>query len=183
MKKISKQVLLLGIYPAIGIITVVLWYVLLYAPKVNERKAIEVRMQSVQKETESIKAQSVQLALRLKEKEQITECYQKLITELPRKEDIPATMVKIIKIGRGKNVRIVSMKPDTSELFSDSRAARLKSLKLAFVLEGRFIDIGRYLEEISDLPFFRGYENIRIEADKEIYPKTKANVVCTLLFL
>lgn len=183
MIKLDRRILLLILYPGICLIMILVWYNLLYGPRLKEREALEGRIKAVQTEANELQEKSNKLSLVLKEKREITESYNQLVGGILRDTDIPSAMISIIKSGRGKNIRILSVRPDTSELFSGGNTGQLKTVKFEFELEGRYIDIGLYLIEISELPFFKGYENVHIEAVKELYPKTKANVVCSLLVL
>jgi len=167
---------------------VFLWYMFLYSPKNAELKRIKDDLKSIQAQHELfLKRDAFQPSSILPEQEAtIYEKYNELTAKIPERDYIPSAMIQMIKTGEGRNIRIVSVKPVTSQLFANPRLvgeSQLKEVPVDIVLEGRFTDIGRYLFDLMDLPFFSGYNNIRMEESEEIYPKIKANIKCVLLFL
>jgi len=165
---------------------VFLWYKLLYLPKNTELKIIKEDLKSTQIQCELLLGNASRPGFRLENEAAVSEKYDELMAKLPERDEIPSAIIQMIRTGKDGNIRILSTKPVTSELFANRRRPKeshIKEVPVDIVLEGKFVDIGRYLFDLTDLPFFGGYSKLWIETSEEIYPEIRAGVRCTLLFL
>ncbi|MBW1741410.1 MAG: type 4a pilus biogenesis protein PilO [Deltaproteobacteria bacterium] len=161
-----------------------LWYKFLYLPKNNELKRIKQELKSIQMQYKPFLGDTFRPPL-LEEETAISEKYHELTAKIPERDEIPSAMIQMAKIGQGRDIRILSTKPVTSRLFAKHRlpkGSQLKEIPVDMVLEGRFVDIGRYLFDLMNLPFLGGYNKIQMETSKKIYPEIRANITCLLLF-
>lgn len=159
------------------------WYTSLYLPKSTELKRIKEELKSTQKQCEILSRYIQPASI---EEGSIPEKYHELIAKIPERDEVPSAIIQMVRAGQGRNIRILSTDPSTSQLLTTyGRPAgyQLQEIPVEIVLEGRFVNIGRYLFALMNLPFFGGYNSIRLEANEETYPKTRTTIGCMLLFL
>ena len=167
------------------LITVILCFILLFLPKKKELKRIKDELKSTKMEYELLSNYISSVAFKSSKKQEISRKQKELLEKLPEKEDIATTLSQITKIGQGKNLRILCVKPIKLQLFKNYRSdweAQLEEIPVEIVLEGRFFDVGKYLFDLIKIPFFGGYKKIEMESIEEIYPRVKANIDCILFF-
>jgi len=176
----------LPLFTGISLVMILLWYMFLYTPQKNDLKRIQEEQRLLQTQYERLLENSSLAMFDSAKKLEISKKCIEILNNLPRKEDIASALSQIIEMGQGKDIRIISINPNKIS-FSDHQAAgpdsELEKMAFDMILEGSFINISQYLFDLVDLPFFVGYRSIEIKASKEIYPKTRAQATCILLFL
>ena len=176
----------ISFFISLGFIAVVLWYMFLFVPKRNDLEKIRDKQKVIQTQyNQLLENYSLAMMGSAKKLEISRKCID-ILDNLPSKEDISSVLSQILKIGQGKDIRIISVSPHEVSFSNNQdskRKAQLQKIHLDITLEGRFINIGQYLFDLTNLPFFAGYSKIEIRTSEEIYPKTTAEITCVLLFL
>ncbi|MGA1791025.1 MAG: type 4a pilus biogenesis protein PilO [bacterium] len=174
------------LFIGICLVMILLWYMLLYTPQKNDLKRIQEEQRLIQTQYNRLLENSSLAMFDSAKKLEISKKCIEILNNLPHKEDIASALAQVIDIGQGKDIRIISINPNKIS-FSDHQDtepdAELEKMAFDMILEGNFLNISQYLFDLMNLPFFVGYRSIEIEASKEIYPKTKAQITCILLFL
>ncbi|MGA1796799.1 MAG: type 4a pilus biogenesis protein PilO [bacterium] len=174
-----------AIFAEISLVTILLWYMFLYAPKKNELKRIKEEQRLIQMQYDQLLDNSSHAMFESAKKLEISKRCIAILDGLPYRKDIASALSKVIEAGEGKDIRIISISPQFS--FSDIEGAEQDSElnKMAFdmVVEGKYLDIGHFLFDLLDLPFLVGYSTIDIKSSPETYPETRAQLSCILLFL
>jgi Tfp pilus assembly protein PilO len=165
---------------------VLLWYKLLYLPEKYELESIREELTSIQMQHEPFSKNSTfRPSSIFAEEAAISAQYNELTARIPERDEIPSAMIQMIRPGQGRNIRIISVRPVMSQLFENHTLPdefQLKEVPVDIVLEGKFVDIGRYLFDLMSLPFFGGYNNLQMETSEEMYPEINAKITCILLF-
>ncbi len=189
---IRERIGLIGIRERIGLfviacfVTVLLWHMFFYLPKKGELKTIKEEIKMFQGQYNLLSNDASIAAFKAANAGRISKRYNELIKKLPQKKDIASTLSQIAKIGQRENIRILSIEPLKFQLFKNRKSMKdshLEEIPIDIIMKGKFVDIGRYLFDITNLPFFVGYKSIRMEMSEEICPDTKAKITCVLLFL
>lgn len=173
------------LFSTVCIGAVLLWYKLLYLPQKYESESIREELKSIQIQHESLSKNGVLQPAFMEEEAAISAQYNKLTAKIPERDEIPSAMIQMIRPGQRRNIRIISVNPLMSQLFENRTLPdefQIEEVPVDIVLEGKFVDIGRYLSDLTSLPFFGGYSNFQMEMSEEIYPKINAKITCMLLF-
>ncbi|MGA1840780.1 MAG: hypothetical protein ACMUIU_09165 [bacterium] len=175
-----------AIFICAGFAALVVWYTFLFTPKRNNFKKISEKQKLIQTQyNQLLENYSLAMMGSAKKLEISRKCIH-ILDNLPCKEDITSVLSRVIEIGQGKDIRIISISPHNvsfSKNNNEDKKTQLEKINLDITLEGGFINMRQYLFELIDLPFFGGYSKIDIETSEEIYPETKAEITCILLFL
>lgn len=178
----EKVALFIGIL----FVTIVLWYMFLFSPKNMELEKISDQQKKIEMQYNQLSNNFSLAMLGSAEKLRISRKCVDILDNLPSKKDIASALSRIIEIGQGKDIRIVSINPHQHSFSTNQtqeKESQLEKIPLDITLEGKFLNISEFLFDLIDLPYLAGYSKIEIESSKETYPETKAQVTCILLFL
>lgn len=176
----------IALFLCLGFSTIIIWHTFLFAPKRNDLKKIREKQKLIQTQYNKLLENYSLAMMGSAKKMEISKRCIDILDNLPCKEDIASVLSRVIEIGQGKDIRIISVSPhgvSFSKNRDTERKTQLEKIHLDIILEGRFINMGQYLFDLINLPFFAGYSKIEIETSEEIYPETKAEITCILLFL
>jgi Tfp pilus assembly protein PilO len=176
----------IALFICVGFAAIVIWYTFLFTPKRNYLKKIREKQKLIQTQyNQLLENYSLAMMGSAKKLEISRKCID-ILDNLPFKEDIAPVLSRVIEIGQGKDIRIISINPHDvsfSKNKDTERKTQLEKIHLDITLEGSFLNMGQYLFDLINLPFFAGYSKIDIETSEKIYPETKAEITCILLFL
>lgn len=176
----------IALFICAGFAAIVIWHTFLFVPKKNNLKKISEKQKLIQTQyNQLLENYSLAMMGSAKKLEISRRCID-ILDNLPCKENIASVLSRIIEIGQGKDIRIISISPHNVSLFKNKdteKKTQLEKIHLDITLEGGFLNMCQYLFDLINLPFFAGYRKIDIETSEEIYPATKAEITCILLFL
>lgn len=180
---LTKKIgLLIGFF----LIIIVLWYILLYIPKVNELKRIKDEINRFQMQYKILSQNNSPAVLDKAEETTIFTKYNELIAQLPKKEDISSALNQIKRIGQEGKIKILSLKLLKLQLLENSNLKReyqIEEIPVNVIVQGDFFDIVQYLLHLGNLPFMSRFKNIRIETYEKIYPEIETRFTCMLFIV
>ncbi|GBD94593.1 hypothetical protein BMS3Abin05_02204 [bacterium BMS3Abin05] len=87
---------------------------------------------------------------------------------------MPSIGKAIIRLGRRHRLKVLAMTPSYDVLFPvegvSTKEKPMVKLPVTFVMRGRYFNLGRFLDDIPQLPFAFAVDEVHIEADPSIYP-------------
>jgi len=138
------------------------FYIFLYSPQQREKMKIESELQET-----SDKFSKANLALNelqhtqkvLKEKKaEINEINARFI----EREQLRKITLKIRNFTQDYNLRLIDFTPLFNLYFADTSAAPIKALPFSVIVRGKFLEIGRYLENWERREFFMIPDEIKV---------------------
>ncbi|MFH1147845.1 MAG: hypothetical protein V1736_09080 [Pseudomonadota bacterium] len=186
--KLNKKMLVLTAYPVACALLGLLYYKVIYIPKSRQIEKCRQELVAIQTSAQRMTEAAMKATLAARRYEDVSNRFRAMTETVPRLGNIPSTMQQIAKVGAARQVRVVSIKPDISALLEQYKSAHagdleVKDVEVIITAEGRFPDVGRYMFDLSDLPFFKEYGSIRVESSDDIYPRIRAKMRCTLCFI
>ncbi|NOY78348.1 MAG: type 4a pilus biogenesis protein PilO [Calditrichaeota bacterium] len=176
-EKIKKPVgssIKIGIGFAVLVVVVAGWLLFYYQPTSRMVKTLN---RNVQKWALMIRAASVS--------ENKIEKLEKEVTELNANVDqiekkiypiskMPSIGKKIIRLGRRHHLAVLAMTPSYNVLFPvkgvSSQDKPMVKLPVTFIMRGRYINLGHFLEDVPKLPFAFAVDEVHLGTDPSIYP-------------
>ena len=93
------------------------------------------------------------------------------------RRDFTRILEQLAEATRERNIRIISMKPrEEAKANPDSLC---ESLPIEMEIRGRYIDLGRYLEDLKDRPLLLNVESLQIRPDEKEAPILSVHMVLT----
>ncbi|MBM3328402.1 MAG: hypothetical protein FJY67_02880 [Calditrichaeota bacterium] len=169
-----REELILSGVMAIG--AVVAWYFLLYGPVASATKEKEVLLSSQEDSLAAVnryKIQTAALNLKIEDLEAETKVWD---SRFPPRTEIVELAQAIIQSARNNNLTLLDMKPSLFELYALEKAGAQMSgrhvmqVPLNVQFEGRYLDLGRMLDGVADLPFNMTIADVGILPIPNRYP-------------
>jgi len=87
---------------------------------------------------------------------------------------MPSIGRKIIRLGRRHHLAVLAMTPSYDVLFPvkgvSTQEKPMVKLPVTFMMRGRYINLGHFLEDIPKLPFAFAVDEVHLETEPSIYP-------------
>lgn len=177
---LQRKVLFGGLIALIVIIIV--FVVFLYRPIMIKNRKIDkeiVELKKKIKENEEMAQDISRLRQTVAELEQKQQAFMMRI--VPRKEML-ATVRQLVDLSDGYNLVFSEIKPPGLDtiLESDKPTAPIKPIPFLLTIQGRYIDIARYIESLTDFPYFLRTPEIEIIGREDLRPNVEARLLINL---
>lgn len=180
MKLMERRVILIGliIYILLGIVA---WF-LLYQPRLRARHKTAVQVAELKKEladTEARIRQTPQMRQRKAELEtSISEIWARVV---PRAEML-MMLRRLAQEAQSERVRFLEIAPPGLDtlLLEESQAAPLRAVPFLVTAQGRYLDIGRYIEGLRQFQYFVRVPDFEVNARDDIRPEVEAKLLVNI---
>ncbi|GAB4371669.1 MAG: hypothetical protein Kow0042_14560 [Calditrichia bacterium] len=161
----------------------VLWYVLVYQPLVGEelqkkKQLAELHNQLKQARVAEKDLEAVQSRFKEKEKE-LAEVKSRFID----KKDLSRVTDALRKSAERFDLKIVDFTPVLDSYFNDNGKGKIKPLPIMLTVRGRYIQIGKFLEEWHSLDFYLVPYQIFLEKMEANQNTLRASIMSNLYTL
>ena len=180
MVLIERKILLAGliVYVVLGLFAVFV----LYQPRLasRQRHAAEVTKLSKElRETQERVKGIGGLRVRLAELQATNAAFAARVA--PR-SGILAVVEHLAAVAEDKKVRFIEVAPPGLDtlLQEESSNAPLRAVPFMVTTQGRFLDIGRYVESLNDFPYFVRVPDFEVTAREDIRPEVEVKMLVNL---
>lgn len=180
MALMQRRILLIGIvaYVLIGIFFVAV----LYRPRLaaRQRSAAEVaRLSRELAETRERVKGIGRLRARVAELEAAEAAFAARV--VPRSDLLPV-MQQLAKLAQEARVRFVEIAPPGLDtlLQQESPTAPLRAVPFVVTVQGRYLDIGKYVESLKDFSYFVRVPDFEVTARDDIRPEVEMKLLVNL---
>jgi Tfp pilus assembly protein PilO len=141
----------------------VVWFVFLYYPKSIEIQKTKLKIKEMRHELASasqanVDIQNIENRL-LEEGKSLEEVRSKFV----EKDDLASVSRKIEDFARKYDLRLIDFAPVFEDYFADTSKTIIKALPLAITVRGRYLDVGKFIENWEQLPFYLEPKGIVIQ--------------------
>jgi len=92
-------------------------------------------------------------------------------------EQVLTVINEIVDLAKSYHLQLVNIEPPDISLISDGKSG---SLPVHFRLYGRFIQIGKFIEQLENLQYTITIREIKISASPDLYPQVLADITFDL---
>ena len=166
----------IGIAGGILLIAIVGWFFLLYQPIIKATEEFKLQLES---QEDSLKADQAYKVNTTRLNLQINELNQQIAgwdARFPARTEIVSLARQILNFGSLHNLELIEMRPSLFELYALEKAGARISGKYTMQLpisghfQGRFLDLGKMLEDVANLPFNATVADVSIAPVPKRYP-------------
>ena len=170
--KISDNTKTIVVSSVILISLTVIWFMLLYRPQASELKVLKEETQDLLLKLQSLRATDEQITVLEKQvaklRTEVREAGQKVV---PKKR-LPQVVEQLRKKGRGYRLTFHNIIPDYESLIAaDNSSADVLKLTLHLKMQGQYLDVGRYIASLGDLPFYVSVGDMLLRYNESIHPE------------
>lgn len=135
------------------------FYFFAFMPKINEYKSLVKKSEALQSEIVQKRSIADNLGSFRKEYEKMQQRLQESLKELPNDKEIPELLTSISAIANQNQLEVKKFQPG-----SEVAKGFYAEVPVALTLTGRYLDIGKFFFDVSEMPRIVTVGNIKMKA-------------------
>jgi len=180
MALLERRVLIIGL--AIYVVLAVFAIFVLYQPRLKARQQNAAQAAQLQKQLDDTRARVKGVG---KLREHVAELQQtnaQFIARVVPRAQMLSMLRQLAQLAAERRVRFLEIAPPSldSLLQQESPTAPLRSVPFMVTMQGRYIDIGQYVESLDKFPYFVRAPDFEVTAREDIRPEVEAKVLVNL---
>jgi len=167
---------------AIPILLVLLWVFLFFLPVSSKEREKAETLQKIRKEMETLDRE-IESALSLKKRKDELDFRMREVKEsIPTRESVYEFLARMVSSAKRRGLEIEAIQPLFTS-FKELEGKHFLYPVFEVTLKGRFLEIGRFLEEMKATQAYRGVVRAKISYDEGTYPLLNGKVVLEIRIL
>jgi len=167
----------IGLAGGVMLLAVIGWYFLLYQPVSSATEAIKLQFASKEdslKADQNYKINTARLLLQIKDLDAQIGAWD---SRFPARTEIVSLAKEILHFGEAHNLDLIEMRPSLFELYALEKAGAHVSgrytmqLPISCHFQGRYLDLGKMLEDVANLPFNATVADVSLTPIPKRYPE------------
>jgi len=181
MALLERRVLIIGlaIYLVLGIIAVFL----LYQPRLKTRQENAAQAAQLQRQLDETR-ERVKGIGRLRERAaELQQANVQFIARVVPRAQMLSMLRQLAQMAADRKVRFLEIAPPSldSLLQQESPAAPLRTVPFTVTVQGRYVDVGQYVESLDKFPYFVRVPDFEVSAREDIRPEIEAKLLVNLV--
>ncbi len=181
MALLERRVLIIGlaIYLVLGIIAVFL----LYQPRLKTRQQNAAQSAQLQRQLDETR-ERVKGIGRLRERAaELQQANVQFIARVVPRSQMLSMLRQLAQMAADRKVRFLEIAPPSldSLLQQESPAAPLRTVPFTVTVQGRYVDVGQYVESLDKFPYFVRVPDFEVSAREDIRPEIEAKLLVNLV--
>jgi len=180
MRIIERRIILIGLI-VYGLLGVAAWFGL-YQPRLRARHRTAVQVAELKKQLADTEAR-VRQAPRLRQrKAELETAIQEIWARVVPRAEMLLTLRQLAQEAQQEKVRFLEITPPGLDtlLQEESQAAAVRAVPFLVRVQGRYLDIGQYVEGLVRFPYFVRVPDFEISARDDIRPEVEAKLLVNI---
>jgi len=166
----------LYIWFALPILIFFAWVFLVYMPMDSSTKSGEGKLAAIKNERKALEKEIKNFVDAATTQKRLQDSYGEFTGQTPVIEKMPEYMKDVMNMGRNRGVTIGSLSGYYSSLDVSQKAGLVNPI-FEIGLKGNFLEMGRFLEDLSKRTAFKSIQAARIGYDEREYPQLAGKFV------
>jgi Tfp pilus assembly protein PilO len=158
------------------VLVIVAWVLLIYMPMDSGAKNKEQKLTVIKNERQTLEKEMKDFVSDATTQKKLQASYDEFMGQAPVVERMPEYMKNVMNIAKSKGIVIGSLSGYYSSL-DISQKAGLVNPVFEMGLRGGFLEMGHFLEDLSNRTAFKGIQAARIGYDEKAYPQLNGKFV------
>jgi len=180
MRLIERRVVFIGlvIYVLLGIAA---WF-LLYQPRIAARQKTAKEIADLQKQLDETKARIAQMPKLRQHKEQLESEIRAIWARVVPRSQMLGLFKQLAQEAEQKRVHFLEIVPPGLDtlLQEEGQSDPVRPVPFLVTVQGRYLDIGRYVEDLNRYPYFVRVPDFDINAREDIRPEVEAKLLVNI---
>ncbi|MGQ9678168.1 MAG: type 4a pilus biogenesis protein PilO [bacterium] len=177
---LERRVVIIGliVYIVLGLAA---WF-LLYQPRINARRKAAKEIAELRKELEETRARIAQMPRLRVKKEQLEQEIGDIWARVVPRSEMLGLFRRISREAENKRVHFLEIVPPGLDtlLQEEGPSAQVRPVPFLVTVQGRYLDIGRYLQELGNYQYFVRVPDVDINARDDIRPEVEAKLLLNI---
>lgn len=180
MALLERRVLIIGL--AVYVLLAVFAVFVLYQPRLQVRQRNAAQAATLQKQLEETRARVKGIGKLRQKVEELQAANSAFVSRVVPRSEMLTTLRQMAQIATEYRVRFLEIAPPSldSLLQQESPTAPLRGVPFLVTVQGRYMDIGRYVESLDKFPYFVRVPDFEINAREDIRPEVEAKLLVNL---
>ena len=178
---LERRVLLIALAVCI-LLAIAAWFVL-YQPRVKARQYNAGQAAQLQKQLDETRARVKGIG-RLRERvAELQQANAQFIARVVPRSQILSMLRQLAQLAADRKVRFLEIVPPSLDTLmqQETPTAPLRSVPFMVTVQGRYIDIGQYVESLDKYPYFVRVPDFEVTAREDIRPEVEAKLLVNLV--
>lgn len=143
---------------------IVIWVLAVYVPITMQVKKKQNSINAILKDRKDLESQLVTMSLQTKTQDDLKKRYNEFLIETPTLQTMPVFMGNVLSEARSRGMDVRRLDGQYSTL--DTSQKGIVNPVFALDLKGGFLDIGKFLEDLSRRSAFKSIQKAKIGHDE-----------------
>ncbi len=165
---------------SIFVVSSVAWYLMFYEPLGSEIQKTENKLSALNQQMRNVRQAERKLDHVEQKLEKSKEELSQIKSRFVNRDNLSYVTKKLREMALKYNLEIEDFSPVLDSYFEESGNDRVKALPIALTVIGRYLDIGKYIQNLEQLDFY--LIPMEINIDKKVFEKNdlSATITCNL---
>ena len=137
----------------IFVLSIFLWYYFIYLPQIDELNQINILLTETSQKVSMARNAQINLE-KIRERFEIEQSkLKKERSKFVRRDELGKVTKALRNLAKKHNLKLVDFSPGLKNYFEEKKA-KIVPMPLSITLIGRYIEIGKFIEEWETLPFY-----------------------------
>jgi hypothetical protein len=166
----------LYIWFGLPILVVAAWVLLVYMPMDSSAKKREGTLTDIKNERQTLEREMKDYVTDVTTQKRLQTSYDDFMGQTPVVERMPEYMKNVMNMAKNRGLAIGSLSGYYSSLDVSQKAGLVNPI-FEMGLRGNFLEMGRFLEDLSNRTAFKGVQVAHINYDEKEYPQLTGKFV------
>lgn len=178
---LERKVLLIAL--GICVVLALAAFFLLYQPRVKARQDNASQAAELQRQLDETRARVKGIG-RLRERvAELTQANAQFIARVVPRSQMLSMLRQLAQLAADRKVRFLEIAPPSLDTLmqQETPTAPLRTVPFLVTVQGRYIDIGQYVESLDKFPYFVRVPDFEVNAREDIRPEVEAKLLVNLV--
>ena len=166
----------LYIWFGLPVLVIAAWVALVYAPADSAMKKKEGQLATIKNERQKLEGNIKNLIVEARTQEHLQQPYDEFMRQAPVIEKMPEYMRAVMQMAKNKGVAIGSLHGYYNSIDVSQKTGLVYPI-FEVGLKGGFLEMARFLEDLSDKSGFKGVQKAYISYEEKEYPALNGKFV------
>jgi Tfp pilus assembly protein PilO len=181
MAFLERRVLIIGL--AAYLVLALLAVFLLYRPRMQARQQNAAQAAQLQKQLDDTRARVKGIGNLRAHVAELQQANAQFVARVVPRSQMLSMLRQLAQLGADRKVRFLEIAPPSLDtlLQQESPTTPLRSVPFMVTVQGRYIDIGQYVESLDKFPYFVRVPDFEVNAREDIRPEVEAKLLVNLV--
>jgi Tfp pilus assembly protein PilO len=180
MALLERRVLVIGLV-VYALLAIAAWF-LLYQPRLQARQRLAAQCVDLQKQLDETRARVKGIGRLRQRVADLQEASAAFVARVVPRTEMLLMLRRLANEAAAAKVRFLEIAPPGLDtlLQEETPQSPLRSVPFLITVQGRYLDIGRYVENLKGFPYFVRVPDFEVNAREDIRPEVEAKLLVNL---
>lgn len=181
MALLERRILLIGL--AAYIVLALLAVFLLYQPRLRARQYNAAQATQLQKQLDDTRARVKGIGQLRERMAELQQANAQFIARVVPRSQMLSMLRQLAQLAADRKVQFMEVDPPSLDTLiqQETSTTPLRTVPFMVTVQGRYVDIGQYVESLDKFPYFVRVPDFEINARQDIRPEVEAKLLVNLV--